>query len=96
MTCLPAATASSDGDVSDYETLRAQALAPAADTDSAAPGLLLLLGQGVPAWMARRSLGPGRPMPAPRTEARHLDQRHDDLVRILADMILATTRQVHP
>lgn len=82
--------------MSDYEALRAQVLARAADRGGAAPGLLLLLGQGVPAWMARRWLGPEPPMPAPAPEPRQLDQHHGDLVRVLADMILATTQQSHP
>jgi hypothetical protein len=92
----PAPAASGEVGVRDYETLRAQALARAAAPGDSALGLLLLLGQGIPAWMSRRSLSTDRPMPAPTGPAQQLDQHHGELVRVLADMILATAQQGHP
>jgi hypothetical protein len=96
VSCSPAPAASGELGVRDYETLRAQALARAAEPGGSALGLLLLLGQGIPAWMSRRWLSPDRPTPAPTAPPRQLDQHHSDLVRVLADMILAATQQGHP
>ena len=93
MTCPPAPAAGRDGCVSAYETLRAQALGRAG---GAAGGLLLVLGQGVPAWIARRSLCPDPPLPAPAAEPRRLDHRQSDLVRVLADMTLAAGQETRP
>lgn len=94
MTCPPAPAAGRDGCVRAYETLRAQALGRAGGT---AADLLLVLGQGVPAWIARRSLCPDPPLPAPAAESRRLDHRQSDLVRVLADMALvATAQQTRP
>ena len=72
-----------------YEALRTQALA-LRRTSGTSTGLLVLLGQGVAAWIARRS-------PAPEPPQQPLvDQRHAALVRVLASMTLAVGKQTRP
>ena len=69
-----------------YEALRAQMLG-LARTSGTCAGLLVLLSQGVAAWMAHRSPGPE---PPPLLAASpFVDHRHTALVRILASMALA-------
>ena len=74
--------------VTGYEALRAHGLGRTSGTPA---GLLVLLGQGVAAWMARR---PPSPEPPPPTAALPLvDQRDSALVRVLASMALAAGKE---
>jgi len=84
------ATTAAGGDacVTDYEALRAQALGRSSGTPS---GLLVLLGQGVAAWIARRSPSPEPPLPTARSPL--VDQRDSALVRVLASMVLAVGKE---
>lgn len=79
------------GGETDYEALRAQVLG-LARTNGTCAGLLVLLSQGVAAWMARRSPGPEPPLPAASPLVNH---RHVALVRILASMAIATPKEAH-
>jgi hypothetical protein len=87
----PTPAAGGDACVTGYETLRAQVLG-LGRTSGAPAGLLILLGQGVAAWMARRS-----PSPEPLLTALSplVDQRHAALVRVLASMALAAGKEAH-
>jgi hypothetical protein len=75
--------------VSGYEALRAQVLGLGRNSGAQA-GLLVLLGQGVAAWMACRS-----PSPEPPQTAGSLlvDQRYVTLVPVLASMVLAAGKE---
>jgi hypothetical protein len=87
----PTPAAGGDACVTGYETLRAQVLG-LGRTSGAPAGLLILLGQGVAAWMARRS-----PCAEPLLTALSplVDQRHAALVRVLASMALAAGKEAH-
>jgi hypothetical protein len=87
----PTPAAGGDACVTGYETLRVQVLG-LGRTSGAPAGLLILLGQGVAAWMARRS-----PSPEPLLTALSplVDQRHAALVRVLASMALAAGKEAH-
>lgn len=73
------------GGETDYEALRAQVLG-LARTDGTCAGLLVLLSQGVAAWMARRSPGAEPPPPSASPLVNH---RHAALVLVLASMAIA-------
>lgn len=73
------------GGETDYEALRAQVLG-LARTSGTCAGLLVLLSQGVAAWMARCSPGPQPPPPAASPLVNH---RHAALVLVLASMAIA-------
>jgi hypothetical protein len=79
-----------DAGVTGYEDLRGHVLGLGRSSGTPA-GLLVLLGQGVAAWMARCSLSPA---PRPATAASPtVDQRHAALVRVLASMALAAAKE---
>ena len=78
-----------DACVTGYEALRAQVLG-LGRTNGTPAGLLVLLGQGVAAWMARRAPSPEPPLPTAASP--RVDQRHAALVRVLASMALAIGR----
>jgi hypothetical protein len=84
----PAAAACGVACVTGYEALRAQALGRSSGNAS---GLLVLLGQGVAAWMARRSPSPEPPLPTARSPLG--DQRDAAVVRVLASMALAAGKE---
>jgi hypothetical protein len=75
--------------VSGYEALRAQVLGLGRSNGTQA-GLLVLLGQGVAAWMARRSPSPEPPR---TTTSLLVDQSQVTLVRVLASMALAAAKE---
>ena len=77
--------AAGEGCVTGYEALRAQMLG-LGRTSGAPAGLLVLLGQGMAAWMTRRSPSP-EPLPAVASPL--ADPRHQALVSALASMALA-------
>ena len=86
---IPATAADGDAGVTGYETLRAQVLG-LGRTSGTPAGLLVLLGQGMAAWMARRSPSP-EPLPAVASPL--VDPRHEALVRALASMALAVFKE---
>lgn len=88
----PTPAAGGDAWVTGYETLRAQVLG-LERTSGAPAGLLILLGQGVAAWMARRSPPPEPPRPTALSQL--VDQRQAALVRVLASMALAAGKEAH-
>jgi hypothetical protein len=73
-----------------YEALRAQALGRGRTSGTPA-GLLVLLGQGVAAWMARRSPSAEPPLSTARPPL--VDQRDSAFVRVLASMVLAVGKE---
>ena len=73
--------------VTGYEALRPQLLGLGLPSGTSA-GLLVLLGQGLAAWIARLSPAPEPPPPPPP-----VDPRHAALVRVLASMALAVGKQ---
>jgi len=72
--------------VTGYEALRAQQVLGLGRTGGAPAGLLVLLGQGMAAWMTRRSPSPE---PLPTVASPPVDPRHAALVSALASMALA-------
>ena len=93
-----AETAVGEGDPSQvaYEELRG--VAGAGATGGGRLGLVVLLREGLAAWVARRSMGtdagtiaapPQRPMGVPFVA----DEVHTGLVRVLASMVLATSHE---
>ena len=84
----PTTGAGGEAGVTGYEALRALALGSRSDTPA---GLLVLLGKGVAAWMARCLPSPEPPPPTPPSLL--VDRRHADLVRVLASMALATGKE---
>lgn len=87
----PTPAAGGDACVTGYEALRAQVLG-IGRTRGAPAGLFILLGQGVAAWIARRSPSPEPPLTA---MSPLVDQRHAALVRVLASMALAVGKEAH-
>lgn len=83
-------TADGDACVTSYETLRAQVLG-LGHTSPTAAGLLILLRQGVAAWMARRS---SPPEPPPSAVSPLVDPHHTAVVRVLANMALAAGKEM--
>lgn len=80
------------GAVRAYEALRRHVLAGASTAGDA--GLVLLLRQGVAAWMARRLACAG-PAAAARTSTVIAGQEtHAGIVRVLASMALAVQQEV--
>lgn len=80
------------GAVRAYEALRCYVLGGASSAGDAA--LVVLLRQGVAAWMARRSACAG-PAAAPRTSTAIAGQEiHAGIVRVLASMVLAAQQEV--
>jgi hypothetical protein len=78
--------------VTAYEALRAHAL-EATGTGSPA-GLFVLLGQGVAAWMSRRSACCAPvPVAASTRPSQVGDEIHTALVQVLAAMVLAGQRE---
>jgi hypothetical protein len=75
--------------VTGYEALRAQVLGLGRGSGTQA-GLLVLLGQGVAAWMERR---PPPPEPPGSTASILVDQRHAAFVRVLASMAIAAGKE---
>ena len=73
-----------------YEALRAQVLG-LGRTNGTPAGLLVLLGQGVAAWMTRRSPAPQPPQPTAASSL--VDQRQAGIVRVLASMALAVGKE---
>ena len=82
-----------DGCVTAYEMLRAQVLT--GSTAGSPTGLLVLLRQGLAAWIARRSAC-SSPAPAAARTATPLvgDEIHAAIVRVLASMVLAGQQEV--
>ena len=77
--------------VTAYEALRSHVLAGA----GSAAGLVVLLRQGVAAWMARRLACSGpAPIAANTTRLITGEQTHAALVRVLASMALAAHPQL--
>jgi hypothetical protein len=77
-----------------YEALRSHVLA-GANTASHA-GLIVLLRQGVAAWMVRRSACTGPAPAAPRTTTLLVGEQIDNaIVRVLASMALAAQPEGH-
>jgi len=76
--------------VTGYEALRAQVLG-LGRTNGTPAGLLVLLGQGVAAWMTRRSPAPQPPQPTAASPL--VDQRQAGIVRVLASMALAVGKE---
>lgn len=76
--------------MSGYEALRAKVLGTGC-TDGTPAGLLVLLGQGVAAWIERCS---SLPEPPPSAPTRLVDQRPTALVRVLASMALAAGKEL--
>jgi hypothetical protein len=86
----PATAAGGEACVSGYEALRAQVLGLGRASGTCA-GLLVLLGQGVAAWIAHRSPAPEPPLPTASSPL--VDERHAALVRVLASMALAVGKE---
>jgi hypothetical protein len=86
-------TGGGDGCVTAYEALRAQVLT--SSTAGSPTGLLVLLRQGVAAWIARRSAC-SSPAPAAARTATPLvgDEIHAAIVRVLASMVLDGQQEV--
>lgn len=82
----------SGGDLSDYEALRTHVLTGA--TGGSHAGLIVLLRQGVAAWMARRSACPSS-MPPPARAATPFvgDELRTAIVRVLANVALAGQKE---
>lgn len=80
-----------DAGVTGYEDLRGHVLGLGHSSGTPA-GLLVLLGQGVAAWMAHCSLSPA-PLSAIAASPT-VDRRHAALVRVLASMALAVAKEV--
>ena len=98
MTAAPA-TAGVDDAVAAYEALRAHVLA--GSTAGGHAGLVLLLRQGVAAWIARRCVDPVADRPATNPGHRRptrlfSDDIHARLVQILAGMALTDKQELHP
>ena len=89
--------AGTDTSISAYEELRTCVLAGSrSDSHS---GLLLLLGQGVATWVARRAAcsAPARPAATPGQSTPVLlatDELQASIVRVLASMALAGTEEM--
>lgn len=96
MTTVAAPVPQGHGDsVTAYEALRSHALA--GSSGGGQPGLIVLLRQGLAAWLTRRLASP-RPVPAAAGAAVlpfATDEIHAALVRLLAGMALASRRKVH-
>lgn len=77
-----------------YEALRRQVLAGAKNTGDG--GLMLVLRQGVAAWMARRPVCADCPAPAATRPSAQLAGQEIDagIVRVLASMALAVQQEV--
>lgn len=92
MTSRAAMSGEAEASVRDYEALRSHVLAGASTGSHA--GLLVLLRQGVAAWMARRSAC-ACPAPAAARTTTLLagEEIHAALVRVLASMALAAQRE---
>jgi hypothetical protein len=73
--------------VTGYEALRAQAVG-LGRTGGTSASLLVLLGQGMAAWMARRSPSPE---PVLTVASPRVDPRHAALVSALASMAIGVT-----
>jgi hypothetical protein len=73
--------------VTDYEALRAQVFGLGRTCGTSA-SLLVLLGQGMAAWMARRVPSPA---PVPTDASPRVDPRHAALVSALASMAISVT-----
>ena len=86
----PATAAGGEACVTGYEALRAEVLG-LGRTSGTPAGLLVLLGQGVAAWIARLSPAPEPPLPT--TASPLVDQRRAALVRVLASMALAVGKE---
>jgi len=84
-----ATAAGGDAWVTGYEALRAQVHGVGRSSGTPAE-LLVLLGQGVAAWMARRSPSPE---PLPTVASPLVDPRHVALVSALASMALALGKE---
>lgn len=87
-----ATAAGGDAWVTGYEALRAQVhgVGRSSGTPAELLVLLVLLGQGVAAWMARRSPSPE---PLPTVASPLVDPRHVALVSALASMALALGKE---
>lgn len=89
MTCVSGTRGGGDTYASGYEELRRHVLAGSAF--GSRPGLVVLLRQGLAAWMACRPAGAGlEPVVAPRpctTGPVVSDEVHAGLVRVLAGMV---------
>ena len=83
-----------EASVRDYEALRSHVLAGSSAASHA--GLLVLLRQGVAAWMARRCLACACPAPAAERTTTLLvgEEIHAALVRVLASMALGAQQEV--
>jgi len=95
----PAATSTSDESVAAYEELRNRVLANS--TSGGHFGLLLLIREGIAAWMARCSIRavPSLPLvdPAQRAAVPLVsDEIHAGIVRVLASMALAGRGEMSP
>lgn len=93
MTSSATTTGGGDGCVTAYEALRTQVLT--GSTAGSHTGLLVLLQQGVAAWIGRRSAcsSPG-PAAARATTPIGGDEIHAAIVRVLASMALAGQQEV--
>ena len=93
MTSHAESGADAQGAVKAYEALRRHVLAGANNAGDAA--LMVLLHQGVAAWMARRLACAGPPPAAARASTAIAGQvSHAGIVRVLASMALAAQQEV--
>ncbi|MBI2323173.1 MAG: hypothetical protein HYU88_14030 [Chloroflexi bacterium] len=94
MTPVSAPVRQGDDPVTAYEALRSHVLASSAGGGQ--PGLIVLLRQGMAAWLTRRQVS-ARPAPAAEGDAARplaADEIHAALVRLLAGIALAGRKEV--
>lgn len=93
MTSCAAPIGNDHATVDSYEELRTHVLD--ATTVSRPAGLIVLLRQGVAAWMLRRSASSSATtLAAPTTTYRIHDETHAAAVRIVASMVLAPEQEM--